>query len=80
MVGVEITPAKPFRSRYWTEDWMRDRKIDGAATKTVEHGEKMLAIILKFDWCCSAMTLFHFWASWNTFGPSQGQVQSDPLN
>jgi hypothetical protein len=59
---------------------MRDRKIYGGATKTVEHGEKMLAVVFKYDWCRSAVTLFHLWASWDTFGPSQGQVQRDPLN
>lgn len=76
MVGVQIAPAKPFRSRHWAEDWMRDRKIYGGATKTVEHGEKMLAVVFKYDWCRSAVTLFHLWASWDTLGHRKGKFNA----
>jgi hypothetical protein len=80
MIGVEVTPAKPFLSSHTSEIGMRDRRVIGPVVKSPRQRKQFGTVGLKLHWSRTSNSLLHLRGCRSALRPFRRHPQGNPLN
>jgi hypothetical protein len=80
MIGVKISPAKPFPPAHTPKKRMCDRAVPGRSAKSANHGKKLRAVGFKFSRKRSTHSLLHLRRCRSVLRPFHRRSQGNPPN